>query len=498
MTFILVLDQGTSSSRAMVFDGERRVIAGAARRLRSAFPRSGWVEQDPEDIWRTSAVAMRKALSAAGIDGSRIAALGITNQRETVIVWERATGRAVANAIVWQDRRTDGTTRRLADEGHGPMIAERTGLVPDPYFSGTKIAWILDHVDGARERARRGELLAGTVDSFLVWRLTDGAVHATDATNASRTMLYDIRRGRWDEDLCRLLRVPEAMLPEVRDSAGAFGTDSLTGAPVLGVAGDQQAAAIGQACFTPGMIKATYGTGCFVLLNIGAEPVVSANRLLTTIAWQLDGRPAYALEGSIFNAGTVVEWLRDGPGLIGDAGETAALAAAADPGEPVYLVPAFTGLGAPWWDSRCRGSIHGLTRATGRAELVRAALESVAFQTRDLIGAMQGDWRGAGRDAVLRVDGGMSANDFAMQCLADILALPVDRMASTQATALGAAWLAGHRAGLWPDADTFARSWQGDARFVPQLDRGLADERYRGWREAVRRTLVAEEPASRP
>ncbi len=492
MTFILALDQSTTSSRALVFDAERRLVGEASLEIRSHFPRSGWVEQDPEELWSTSVSVIRDAVAKSGVETSQIAAMGITNQRETVVVWDRATGNAVSSAIVWQDRRTADLCRRLAAEGHGTMIAERTGLLPDPYFSGTKIAWILDHVEGARAKAQRGELLAGTVDSFLLWRLTQGAVHATDATNASRTMLYNIREGRWDEDLCRLLDVPRSMLPEVRDSAGDFGVVSLTGIgiPVLGVAGDQQAAAIGQACFRPGMMKVTFGTGCFALLNIGETPVISKNRLLTTIAWQFDGKPAYALEGSIFNAGTVVQWLRDGLGIIAEAGETHALAETADPLQPIYLVPAFTGLGAPWWDSECRGSIHGLTRATGRAELVRAALECVAYQTRDLVSAMQGDWQSAGNGSVLRVDGGMSANDFAMQFLADILCVPVDRMATTEATALGVAWLAGHRAGAWPDAAAFADSWQSDARFTPAMDRKEADERYRGWQDAVRRTLV--------
>ncbi len=490
MAFIVALDQSTTSSRAILHDGNRRSVCQASRQTRSNFPRPGRVEQDPDDILATSIEVLRKVLAESGADPSSIAAMGITNQRETVVVWDRASGRPVAPAIVWQDRRTSGTCRRLADEGHTILIAERTGLLPDPYFSGTKIAWILDHVEGARERAERGDLLAGTIDTYLLWHLTGGKVHATDATNASRTMLYNIREGRWDDDLCHLLGVPGSMLADVRDCADDYGTSSVGNIPVRGVAGDQQAACIGQACFRPGMMKVTCGTGCFVLLNIGRDPVVSKGRLLTTVAWQLAGERCYALEGSIFNAGTVVQWLRDDLGVIRDAGETPALAEVADPIHTPYLVPAFTGLGAPWWDAECRGAIHGLTRATGRAELVRAALESLAYQVRDLLGAMLDDQASADDSPVVRVDGGMSANDFAMQFLADTLAMPVNRMANVEATALGVAWLSGHQAGVWPDMDTFASTWQGDRRFMPTMERAEADRRYQGWQDAVRRTLV--------
>ncbi len=495
MTLILALDQSTTSSRAILHDGNRRSVCQASKETRSHFPQPGWVEQDPDDILETSLEVLRRVLAESGVAPASIAAMGITNQRETVVVWDRATGRPIAPAIVWQDRRTSGTCRRLAAEGHSAMIAERTGLLPDPYFSGTKIAWILDHVEGARERAGRDELLAGTIDSLLLWHLTGGKVHATDATNASRTMLYNIREGCWDDDLCHLLGVPESMLADVRDCAGDYGTSEIGNLPIRGVAGDQQAAAIGQACFRPGMMKVTCGTGCFALLNIGSEPVISQRRLLTTVAWQLAGKRCYALEGSIFNAGTVVQWLRDGLDVIHDAGETPALAEAADPLHTPYLVPAFTGLGAPWWDAECRGAIHGLTRASGKAELVRAALESLAYQVRDLLGAMLDDRTSTGDSPVVRVDGGMSANDFAMQFLADILAVPVDRMANVEATALGVAWLAGHQAGAWPDMESFTDSWQGDRRFMPMMERAEADRRHKGWQDAVRRTLVKDEEA---
>ena len=490
MAFIVALDQSTTSSRAILHDGDRCSVHQASAETRSSFPQPGWVEQDPDDILATSIEVLRTVLAESGVAPSSIAAMGITNQRETVVVWDRATGRPVAPAIVWQDRRTSGMCRRLAAEGHTALIAERTGLLPDPYFSGTKIAWILDHVEGARERAERGDLLAGTIDTYLLWHLTDGRVHATDATNASRTMLYNIREGSWDDDLCRLLGVPGSMLAHVRDCADDYGISKVGDIPIRGVAGDQQAASIGQACFRPGMMKVTCGTGCFALLNIGSEPVVSQRRLLTTVAWQLAGKRCYALEGSIFNAGTVVQWLRDGLGIIHDAGDTPALAEAADPLHTPYLVPAFTGLGAPWWDAECRGAIHGLTRASGKAELVRAALESLAYQVRDLLGAMLDDQTTAGDNPVVRVDGGMSANDIAMQFLADILAMPVDRMANVEATALGVAWLSGHHAGVWPDMDDFVSTWQGDKRFMPVMERTEADRRYQGWQDAVRRTLV--------
>jgi glycerol kinase len=426
-----------------------------------------------------------------------IAAIGITNQRETVVLWDRATGEPLHNAIVWQDRRTADLCARLKAEGHEAMVQEKTGLLLDPYFSGTKLAWLLDHITGARARAEAGELAFGTIDSWLIWKLTGGAVHATDATNASRTLLYNIRQGRWDAEICALLDIPMALLPDVRDCAADFGiTDPahLGGAiPIMGVAGDQQAATIGQACFQPGMMKSTYGTGCFALLNTGDTLVRSQNRMLGTIAYQLDGHPSYALEGSIFIAGAVVQWLRDGLKIIESAPQTQTLAEAADPGQQLYLVPAFTGLGAPYWDPDCRGAIFGLARNSGPAEFARAALESVGYQTRDLWEAMAADWRAeTGKElgaATLRVDGGMSASDWTMQFLSDILGASVDRPRVLETTALGAAWLAGMRAGIYPDQAGFAATWALDRRFAPQMDDAIRSARYAGWKDAVSRTL---------
>lgn len=493
MAHILAIDQGTTSSRAIVFAENRRIAGLGQEEFPQIMPQSGWVEHDPADLWSTTAATCREAIERAGIGPDDIAAVGITNQRETTLVWDRRTGAPIFNAIVWQDRRTVALCQRLKDEGHEAAVAEKTGLLLDPYFSGTKLAWLLDTIGGAREKAANGGLLFGTVDSYLIWRMTGGAVHATDATNASRTLLYNIREGCWDADLCRLFDVPLAMLPEVKDSADEFGTTrpDLFGRPIpiLGVAGDQQAATVGQACFKPGMMKSTYGTGCFALLNTGAEPVSSQNRLLTTIAYQLDGKPTYALEGSIFIAGAVVQWMRDGLKIIREAGETQNLAEAADAGQDVYLVPAFTGLGAPWWDAGCRGALHGLTRATGPAEIARAALESVGYQTRDLYEAMRRDWPEDSGDTILRVDGGMVASDWTMQFIADILSAPVDRPRITETTALGAAWLAGHKAGVWPDAEAFSSDWALETRFTPRMEKDRAEEKYAGWQDAVRRTL---------
>ena len=490
--YVLAIDQGTTSSRAIVFDGAMQVVAVAQQEFDQHFPASGWVEHVPEDLWRTTVATCRSALQQAGLTAGQVSAIGITNQRETTVVWDKATGEPLYNAIVWQDRRTSDLCRTLREAGHEAQVTETTGLLLDPYFSATKLSWILDQTDGARDRARKGELLFGTVDSYLIWRLTGGAAHVTDATNAARTMLYDIRKGAWSPEICDLLNIPMAMLPEVRDSATEFGVTvpDIQGAsvPILGVAGDQQAATVGQACFAPGMLKSTYGTGCFALLNTGATPVASQNRLLTTIAYQLDGQPTYALEGSIFIAGAVVQWLRDGLKIIDSAPDTQPLAETADPEQNVVLVPAFTGLGAPYWDAECRGAIYGLTRGTGPAELARAALESVGFQTRDLLEAMQADM-GAKGEAVLRVDGGMSASDWTMQFLADILGAPVDRPTVLETTALGAAWLAGMRAGVYPDQAAFADTWALDQRFEPAMDAPARDARYAVWKDAVRRTL---------
>jgi glycerol kinase len=492
---VLAIDQGTTSTRAIVFDGRMNVVAVGQKEFPQHFPQSGWVEHDAEDIWSGVVRTVREALRKAGLKAADIAALGITNQRETVVVWERDTGRPIHKAIVWQDRRTADACRRLKARGLEPTFTRKTGLLLDPYFSGTKIAWLLDNVPGARAAARRGELLAGTIDTFLIWRLTGGRVHATDATNASRTLLYDIARNRWDEELLGLMKVPAALLPEVKDSADDFGTTdkALFGAeiPIRGVAGDQQAATVGQACFAPGAIKSTYGTGCFAVLNTGDRLVRSKNKLLSTIAYRLDGKTTYALEGSIFVAGAAVQWLRDGLKIIRRAAETGELAARADPTQEVYLVPAFVGLGAPHWDSQARGALYGMTRNTGPAELARAALESVAFQTLDLLDAMRKDWPGMAGGAVLRADGGMVASDWTMQALADILALPVDRPRVLETTALGAAWLAGSRAGVWPGMAEFTRSWALDRRFEPALDEATRRRKVKGWRDAVRRTLTA-------
>jgi glycerol kinase len=493
MRHVLAIDQGTTSSRAILFDERMRIAAVAQEEFPQHFPRSGWVEHDAGDIWSTTAGTCRQAIERAGLAPADIAAIGITNQRETVLVWEKATGRPIHRAIVWQDRRTSGLCAELRAAGHEPMVTERTGLIVDPYFSATKLRWLLDTVDGARAAAARGELLFGTVDSYLIWRMTGGRAHVTDATNAARTMLYNIRERRWDAEICALLDVPPAMLPEVLDCAADFGTAraDLFGReiPILGVAGDQQAATLGQACFAPGMLKSTYGTGCFALLNTGATPVASRNRLLGTVAYQLDGQATYALEGSIFIAGAVVQWLRDGLKLIREAAETQSLAEASDPGQDLYLVPAFTGLGAPYWDPDARGAVFGLTRATGPAELARAALESVAFQTRDLLEAMRRDWPEEGAGAVLRVDGGMAASDWTLQAIADITGSPVDRPEVAETTALGAAWLAGMRAGLYPGPDEFARTWSLDRRFEPAMDAARREAKYAGWQDAVRRTL---------
>ncbi|RUY68867.1 glycerol kinase, partial [Mesorhizobium sp. M7A.F.Ca.CA.001.13.1.1] len=416
-----------------------------------------------------------------------------TNQRETIVIWDKATGKPIHNAIVWQDRRTTPLCQKLKKQGLEKKFTKKTGLLLDPYFSGTKIAWMLDKVKGARRRAEKGELLAGTIDSFLIWRLTGGKVHATDATNASRTLVYNIEKNAWDNELLSILNIPAKMLPEVKDCADDYGITekNLFGAEIriLGVAGDQHAATIGQACFEPGMMKSTYGTGCFALLNTGSDLVRSKNRLLTTIAYRLNGKTTYALEGSIFIAGAAVQWLRDGIKVIGKAEQSGKLAAEADPTQNVYLVPAFVGLGAPHWDAEARGAIFGLTRNSGPAEFARAALESVAYQTRDLLDAMRKDWKGASAKTVLRVDGGMVASDWTMQRLADILDAPVDRPTILETTALGAAWLAGSKAGVWPDAKKFAKSWALERRFQPDMDGSVRADKLAGWRDAVRRTL---------
>ncbi len=486
---VLAIDQGTTSTRTIVFDAAGRPVAVAQRELAQSYPADGWVEHDPERIWADTLAVCREALATARLDAGRIAAIGITNQRETTVLWDRATGRPVHPAIVWQDRRTAPQCRALVAQGHEPMITARTGLVADAYFSASKLAWLLDHVPEARGRAERGELAFGTVDSFLLWRLTGGGVHATDATNAARTLLFDIHRQDWDDGLLALFGVPRAVLPAVLDSSADFGTaePGWLGAaiPITGMAGDQQAATFGQACFRPGMVKSTYGTGAFALLHTGTTAVASAHRMLTTVACRLDGIATYALEGAIFSAGSAVKWLRDKLGLIRDAGETASLAAAVPEDHGVYLVPAFTGLGAPYWNPDARAVLSGLTLDTGAAAIARAALEAVAYQTRDLMGAMAED--GGAAPSALRVDGGMVGNDWLCQFLADMLDLPVERPVVTETTALGAACLAGLRVGVYPSQKAVADAWQLDRRFEPRMAPATRDRLYAGWQAAVER-----------
>ncbi|MBN9490985.1 MAG: glycerol kinase GlpK [Alphaproteobacteria bacterium] len=485
---ILAIDQGTTSTRAIVFDASGRPVASAQKELPQIFPKSGWVEHDPEEIWRATVEVCRGAVAKAKLEPSALAGIGITNQRETTVVWDRATGKPVHNAIVWQDRRTADLCNDLRRAGHEPMVSQRTGLLLDPYFCGTKIAWILMNVAGAQAAAEKGALAAGTIESFLLWRLSGGKVHASDATNASRTLLLDIRKGAWDPELAKLLGVPLAMLPRVVDCAGELGvtTPDILGAPVpvLGMAGDQHAATLGQACTKPGMVKATYGTGCFAVLNTGSIAVHSNHRLLTTIAYQLAGRRTYALEGSIFVAGAAVQWLRDGLKLIKHSSEVEAMARTAREGHGVYMVPAFVGLGAPYWDAEARGALLGLTRDTGPAEIAAATLDSVCYQTRDLVEAMRGD--GAQIDEI-RVDGGMVVNDPLMQRLADTVGTPVERPKVIETTALGAAFLAGLQAGLWPSLDSLSATWALDRAFAPSEGAPSRDRRYRGWQDAVKR-----------
>jgi len=489
---VLAIDQGTTSTRSIVFDERGRSVALARHELAQHYPADGWVEHDPEDLWRDAVATARQALQRAGLSAQDVAGIGITNQRETTIVWDRASGRPIHRAIVWQDRRTAEACARLKAEGAESLVRQRTGLLLDPYFSGTKLAWLLDNVPGARERAERGELAFGTVDCFLLWRLTGGKVHATDVTNASRTLLLDIHRGDWDDDLLRLLGIPRALLPEVRDSSGVFGTTEpdLFGdaIPVAGIAGDQQAALVGQACFEPGMAKSTYGTGCFLLLNTGETAVESQNRLLTTPAYRIDGRTTYAMEGSIFVAGAAIKWLRDGLGLIREAAETDALARQVPDSHGVHLVPAFVGLGAPHWRPDARGLISGLTLDATGAHLARAALESVAFQTVDLTRAMVAD--GTTRAAAIRVDGGMAANDWFCQFLADVLDARVERPAEVETTALGAAFLAGLATGVWPDLAAIAATWASGAEFSPAMPPERRDALLAGWQVALQRALA--------
>lgn len=488
---ILAIDQGTTSSRAMIFDRHGKILASSQREFEQHYPQSGWVEHDAEVIWVDSLAVSREAIAKAGLTADQINAIGITNQRETVVLWDRATGKPVHKAIVWQDRRTADYCQSLKASGHEELVQERTGLLLDPYFSSTKLAWLLDHVPNAREKASKGDLAFGTIDSFLLWHLTGGGVHATDATNASRTMLFDIHKQDWDNDLLTLLDIPRAILPEVMDCSTLFGTTptDLFGAPlaITGMAGDQQAATVGQACFEPGMLKSTYGTGCFALLNTGDQPVTSTNRLLTTTAYRLNGKPTYAIEGSIFVAGAAVQWLRDGLKLVTNAAETEAITRSTSSTNGVYLVPAFVGLGAPYWDPDARGALFGLTRDSGIGEVVRATLESVAYQTKDLMTAMDGDIDGDGKPSAVRVDGGMVANDWVCQFLADMLNLPVERPEVTETTALGAAYLAGLETGLYPSTAAITDAWQRNRRFEPAISEDKRSSLYAGWQDAVRR-----------
>ncbi len=486
--YILSIDQGTTSTRAIVFEQRGLPVKTAQQEFRQYFPADGWVEHDPEEIWESTLKVCRAAMRAAGVQARNIAGIGITNQRETTVVWDRATGKPVHKAIVWQDRRTADFCKELRGQGRGELVTARTGLLIDPYFSATKIRWILENVEGAREKAERGDLAFGTFETFLLWRLTGGQSHFTDATNASRTMLFDIHQQRWDPDLLKIFSVPESMLPEVRDNAADFGTtvpDLLGGAiPVCGMVGDQQGALLGQACFEDGMCKSTYGTGCFVILNTGPRALKSENRLLTTVGYRLGGETTYAIEGSIFVAGATIQWLRDGLKLIEHARDTESLANQAGSSNSVYMVPAFTGLGAPYWDPKARGAIFGLTRDTGIAEIVTAGLQSVCYQTRDLMRAFEAD--GANPNT-LRVDGGMVVNNWVVQFLADILGIRVDRPVVTETTALGAAYLAGLQAGIYQGLDKIAEYWNCDRTFEPQMDDGIRETLYSGWMDAVER-----------
>ena len=492
MEYVIAIDQGTTSTRAILFDNKMGIVGTAQKEFEQHFPQSGWVEHSPNDLLDTTIDMCRQVIASHNVDANDVVSIGITNQRETTILWNKNTGEPIYNAIVWQDRRTADYCNTLKQNGYEDTIREKTGLVIDSYFSATKIKWILDHTN-TLEAANNGDILFGTVDTYLIWKLTGGKSHVTDATNAARTMLYNIRTGEWDTDLCTLMNIPIRMLPTVKDCADDFGTldDTVLGAeiPIYGVAGDQQAATIGQACFEPGMMKSTYGTGCFALLNTGEQIVESKNKLLTTIAYQLDGKPVYALEGSIFIAGSVVQWLRDGLKIIQHASETQKMAENADPNQWVYLVPAFTGLGAPYWNMECRGAIFGLNRNTGPDEIAKAALQSVGYQTRDLLEAMKDDWDNQNQSCTLRVDGGMSQSNWTMQFLSDIIGEQIDRPTVLETTALGVAWLAGMKAGIYPKLDEFQKKWALETTFTPSIDEKTRDLLYSGWKQSVERIL---------
>ena len=490
--YVLSIDQGTTSSRGVIFDKNYEIVSIGQKEFTQFFPDSGWVEHDPEEIWMSTLESCHSAIKESKIDPSQIRAVGITNQRETTVVWDKETGKPIYNAIVWQDRRTSDQCQNLKDLGHESLVNEKTGLLLDPYFCATKIAWILDNVSGARQKANEGQLLFGTIDCFLMWRLSNQQIHSTDATNACRTMLYNIHDGCWDEDLLKLFDIPSSMLPKVCDNAADFGKvdESIFGSeiPITASIGDQPSALVGQACFQPGMVKSTYGTGCFVLINTGYEPVKSNNKLLTTLAFQVNGKTCYALEGSIFVAGAAVQWLRDGLKFIESAQESESLAMQADDSQDVYLVPAFVGLGAPYWDPDCRGALFGMTRNTGPAEITKATLESVCYQTSDLLSAIAKDL-GEGKLSAIRVDGGMAASNWTMQMLSDLVELPVDRPKNLETTALGAAYLAGMQIGFYPSMSDFSDSWQSDSQFNSKMTSDSRERKLAGWKDAVKRTL---------
>ena len=491
-TYVLSIDQGTTSSRGVIFDKNYEIVSIGQKEFTQFFPDSGWVEHDPEEIWMSTLESCHSAFKESKIDPSQIRAVGITNQRETTVVWDKETGKPIYNAIVWQDRRTSDQCQNLKDLGHESLVNEKTGLLLDPYFCATKIAWILDNVSGARQKANEGQLLFGTIDCFLMWRLSNQQIHSTDATNACRTMLYNIHDGCWDEDLLKLFNIPSSMLPKVCDNASDFGKvdESIFGSeiPITASIGDQPSALVGQACFQPGMVKSTYGTGCFVLINTGYEPVKSNNKLLTTLAFQVNGKTCYALEGSIFVAGAAVQWLRDGLKFIESAQESESLAMQADDSQDVYLVPAFVGLGAPYWDPDCRGALFGMTRNTGPAEITKATLESVCYQTSDLLSAIAKDL-GESKLSAIRVDGGMAASNWTMQMLSDLVELPVDRPKNLETTALGAAYLAGMQIGFYPSMSDFSDSWQSDSQFNSKMTSDSRERKLAGWKDAVKRTL---------
>ena len=489
--YVMALDAGTTSNRAIIFDSESNIVAVAQKEFTQIFPKAGWVEHDAEEIWSTQITVALEAIQKAGLTANDIAAVGITNQRETTVVWEKATGRPVYNAIVWQSRQTMDICNDLKAKGLEPEFKQKTGLVVDAYFSGTKAKWILDNVEGARAKAEKGELLFGTIDTWLIWKLSAGKVHVTDYSNASRTLMYNIRDLKWDEKLLEYLTVPASMLPQVRPSSEVYGTTdpAVFGAavPLSGAAGDQQAALFGQTCFEPGMAKNTYGTGCFMLMNTGDKVYTSNNGLLTTIAWGLDGKVEYALEGSIFVAGSAVQWLRDGIRLIESAPDSEWVAKKVKDADGVYVVPAFVGLGAPYWDMKARGAILGLTRGTSKSHVVRATLDSMAYQTKDVLSAMEADSNI--KLQALKVDGGAVANNILMQFQADILGVPVDRPKVTETTALGAAYLAGLAVGVWTNKTDLTKKWQLDNRFEPKMDAGESAALYKGWQKAVKRSM---------